>query len=451
MIDHGFNLLEQAPFKISKLPEGGFDIEVLHNDCLFFNYLINASRSHWRTELEKGEKIKSMSPSERAEYYEKYRFAIDGPNLNDEEIAEQKLHLINKIFVIGYLLHRYKDASKPWMIFAQDGHTREDFLSWPIRKIHPFDGAITMMLKNNFHINGRDTNIDRDQHKYHGVTEFTRYIHIEDAHQYLNLDVFFNDITGKLEVNPKNLQKFTIPFYKSPKFAVTTNFTGRNLGGSLLARLLNTVFSDYYHDSNASNDYLETRSPRSEFGINLFSDFDRDQNNLFYNTMIYCLQFFLQTDVKLEPEMSNVTRRQLLSSMGEAFYGWAKIYFSPESDNLNEYVVRQYAYKDHNVATNSKHVTSHLFLTKLRAYCQFMGWELNPVDLQNKQGTIIKRVPEKKYDAGIDKWYGIPGSSKPMEMLFIRAELEPQIPDGVNVPIKATNNNITTDQEDFPL
>lgn len=429
VIDHSINLLKESPFKLTKLDDGGWDIEVLHTNCLFFNYLINTSRTHWRRELENGEKFKALSPAEKIEYAKKYQFAIDGPNLNDDEIAEQKQHLINKIFVIGYLLHRYKDSSRTWMVYAMDGHTREDFLSHGgSGKSILFNVALKKILRNNYNINGRDISIDKNTHKYDGVSEYTRYLTIEDAHQYLNLDVFFNDITGDLEVNPKGKTPYTVKFAQSPKFALTTNFTGRNLGGSTLRRLLNTVFSDYYHTKNPENDYLESRTPDVEFGMNLIEHFDKTHYNFFYNTQLFCLQFFLGVKEKLEPNMSNVSRRQLLATMGASFYDWAKVYFSDESENLNTLITREEAFHDHKYITQAKHITAHLFMEKLRAFAKLNGYTLNPTDMLGKDGNIIKKVQKKRYEPQTNSWFMIPGETITKEMLFMQTS---DIPDEV--------------------
>ena len=53
-------------------------------------------------------------------FYENTRFKITSEDLTEEENQEQINHLVNKIFVIGYLFHRYKNPSNPWMPLALD-------------------------------------------------------------------------------------------------------------------------------------------------------------------------------------------------------------------------------------------------------------------------------------------------------------------------------------------
>jgi len=63
---------------------------------------------------------------EQEKYRQNNRFTIDGELLTEVEIHEQKLHLINKIFSFGYLLHRYKTQSKAWAVFAMDNIIGEE-------------------------------------------------------------------------------------------------------------------------------------------------------------------------------------------------------------------------------------------------------------------------------------------------------------------------------------
>jgi hypothetical protein len=78
------------------------------------NYLINTSRMHWRKDLEEPYEGKAVKLEE--EYFKANQF-ISGPNLSEDEVYEQKLHFINKIYSIGYILHKYKDESRAWCVF----------------------------------------------------------------------------------------------------------------------------------------------------------------------------------------------------------------------------------------------------------------------------------------------------------------------------------------------
>ena len=101
-----------------------FDIRINAVPSNFFGYVINSSRVYWRKELEYNFDDKSVGEAES--YREKHKFDIEGEGLTAEEVAEQKKNLINKIFTIGYMLHRYKSPSRAWAPQAMDNKIGED-------------------------------------------------------------------------------------------------------------------------------------------------------------------------------------------------------------------------------------------------------------------------------------------------------------------------------------
>ncbi len=100
-------------------------VDVLEHKSCFFSYLINTSRVHWRKELRLPGRNKGVTEADR--YRHEHKFDIAGPLLSSEEIQEQKLNLLNKIYAIGYNLHRYKSPSRvgafmQWIIkIGEDG------------------------------------------------------------------------------------------------------------------------------------------------------------------------------------------------------------------------------------------------------------------------------------------------------------------------------------------
>ena len=401
VIDHKFKRLDPS-FKITKRPDGSLDIDVKKKDSIFLNYLINASRMFWRKELE--ENLEGMEPIAQEAYRSANKFRIDGPNLSIPEIQEQKQHLINKIYSIGYLLHRYKDPSRPWAVFAMDHRIGDDGES------HGGSGksicykAVRQFMKT-VTLDGRKSKLTEDQFIYENVTVHTDYILIDDANQYLDFQFFFAPLTGDLTVNPKNNQRFIIPFKDVPKIAITSNFVVRNLDSSTERRLLYTVFSDYYH-KNSNDHYREDRTVKDDFGINiLMDDFPEKDWNDFYNFMLECCQFYMNHD-KIEPPMNNVEQRNLISVMGEAFHGWADVYLSAENNRLNTLVDKVDAFEDFKRSTRSQWTTQK-FSKALQAWAKYYGWVLDPSDFKNGQGRIIRKVDKE-------------GKSQSVEMIYIK-------------------------------
>lgn len=434
VLPHRIEAPKQAPFTITKDELGEYDIVIHDKNCPFLKYLVQTSRIHWRQELEVN--LKDLPPAEQEAYKIANQCTIEGEKLSNEEIAEQKANLINKLFTIGYFLHRHKEGTKPWFAYAMDSKMSDDGKSHGgSGKSLLFDKALRRMLRKNYYMNGRNPKLTDDPHKYDGLTPFDKYILVEDAHEYLKLDIFYVDITGDIKVNPKGKKPYTIPFEQAGKFAFTSNYPPRDVGPSTERRIIYTVFSDYYHNKGENDDYNELRDPKTDLGLSLFSEFDYDQHNSFYNLMLYCLQFFLSTDEKIRPAMENVNKRQLMAVMGNLL-DWGMIYLSDEAGRLDRFIVREEAYNDY-VHFNGKSITPQAFTTKLKAFCKYFGYGFNPSIYLNKDKKIIQKTDAKSYNKQNNTWDVIEGAPKiTKEMFYIQAgnDLKPAVPHDEQLP-----------------
>jgi hypothetical protein len=398
--------LDDPYFKVTTLPDGTLDIEILKKDCDFLNYMINTCRMHWRKELE--ESLDGKSDEEREAYLKKHKFDIAGPNLDPMEQAEQKQHLINRIYAAGYLLHGFKDESRAWCVFGMDNRVGDDGESHGGTGKSIFFKAIRQFMKT-VTLDGRKDKLTEDQFLFENVTRHTGYILIDDANQYLNFQFFFSSITGELTVNPKHGKRFIIPFEEVAKFAISSNFVIRNLDSSTARRLLYTVFSDYYHANQPGHDYYrEDRTVADDFGYNLLSgSFPQEQWNSYFNLMMQCCQMYLNYP-KISPPMNNVEVRHLKSEMGENFLEWADVYFSEESGRLNQFVPRPAAFEDFKITTNSRLWSAQKFFKSIQAWCRFYSYTLDPKEYRNSKGRIIRKHENEH------------GKTVTTEMIYIR-------------------------------
>lgn len=419
---HKWEAPKAAPFTITKSDLGDYDITINEPNCLFLNYLIQTSRVHWRVELEDRLSKSNMTPTQRDQYLVDNKYNIAGPLLTPEERDEQKKHLINKIFAIGYLMHRYKHRSKGWFIFAMDAKLNDDGQSHGgSGKSILFDLAMTLLIPKHFMINGRNPKINEDVFKYDGVSEHHDYVFVDDAYQYIKLDIFYPDITGDMKVNPKGKTGFTIPFEKSPKLSFSSNYTPRDLGPSTERRMIYTVFSDYYHYMGETTDYNESRDPSGEFGKQMFVDFNHTEWNMFYNTSIECLKFYLGTNEKITPSMSNVNARNLTAQMGDVFKGWADTYFSEIGGMLDVFFPREEAYEDYKFKCNPLKATPQNFKTKLAAWCKLEGFIFNPKKYQGPKKNIIQKHARRYHDKRSNTWTPMADADKvATEMFYIQ-------------------------------
>lgn len=421
---------KDSPFVIKyNADDGEFDIRINNTESIFFRFLINASRIHWKAEYMTRQ---SGNEEENRNYVSANRWNLRGPRLNDDEIFEQEQHLINKIFSIGYLLHRYKDPARPWCVFAMDNKITETGESHGRSGKSLCYKTIRFFMKS-VTLNGRNPKLTENPHVYDRVTEHTDYILVDDADQYLNFGFFFNALQGDLEVNPKNNQSYEIPFEHVPKFCITSNFTLRNIDPSTEGRILYTVFSDYYHVRTEGEDYTEDFSIRDDFGKNLFLDYTEEEWNDDFNFFASCLQFYLSVprEIKINPPMDNVTKRNLRTEMGEAFRNWADVYFDLKEGNCDKLIERDIAFKDFSDKSGQHKWTTNKFTKALKAWCRYTDYveKFNPEQFRNSAGRIIRKIG---------------GSAT--EMIYIQTrEISPEL------LIEASNASEEMNEEDRPF
>lgn len=412
----------EAPFKIFKDASGNDDIDILDKSNPFLNYLINISRIHWRKELETSFKGKHENLQDA--YFKKHQFDIAGQNLDEDEILEQKQHLINKIYAIGYLLHKYKNKSKAWFVFGMDNKLSD------IGESHGGSGKSLMydylqtIMKNQFFIPGRSKKAVDSEFLFDGVSKDTDYIFIDDMNQYFPFQQFFSEITGKMKVNPKGTSGYTIDFSDSPKLCGTSNFVPLSLDPSSTRRILFTVNSDYYHE-NKDNEYAQTRRVSDDFGgRNLFDDFTEDEYLRFYRFCAYAVKFHLSADKKIEPPMDNVNKRNLMAEMGDSFRNWSEVYLTHENGKLDAYIMRREAWESYK-AVGKKSPNS--FKKAIEAFCKYKGYFLNPKKVEkNPDGRIIQKI-----------------DGKAEEMFYIATKVDFDVTDEEIVPNTPINNQKT--------
>lgn len=383
----------------------------------FFGYLINTSRLYWRKEME----YPFKSAEERRAYRELHPFEIDGRGLSPQEQAEQKQNLLSKIFCLGYILHEYKSPSRAWALMSMDskiGETGEcnggsgkslfyTFLSH-LRKVE--------------HKSGRAGDLTKNPHWLDRVDQFTQILEIDDMDERMPASFFYDNITGPMEVNPKNNRSFVIPFETSPKLGFSTNYVPSDFNPSSERRLLYMVYSDYYHAQGENTDYLETRPVFADFGKNLFDSYYTEEEwNADVNFAMQCVRFYLwlkqhHPQLKIQPPMDNIIRRKWKRDMGENFEEWAFQYFAEDSDHLDRQLVRTEVFEDFKRYSNISAVKMKGFTRKLRAFaslCPYI-YEMDPEEYRNGQGRNISYEDDPTY----------PGKKKSVEMVYMRSVKE---------------------------
>lgn len=422
IIGHDIRFLPDM-FRIShpanSLRSEDFDIEVLSDTSSYFRYLINTSRIFWRKELET--ELENIDPEEAAKYRKENKFNIAGPLLTPEEIQEQKQCLINKIFLIGYLLHRFKSESRAWAPFVMDnivgengqcnGRSGKSFLFRALE-------IVTKSLK----MSGRTENLLDNKHAFEQVNDRLGFVLVDDCSEYFPFKSFYDVITSEITINAKNVSAYNLKYADAPKFAFTTNYVPKEFNSSSSGRFIYSVTSDYYHEISVENDYLENRAIRDDFGKDLYgSQYTEAEWEADINFMMQCVRFYLSiapSGVKILPQMRNIIFRKNLSEMSENFREWAEGYFAQDEDgcgdNLNVEIIREKAFEDYKRFSGVTKITMQKFSKSLQGFCYTCDYieSLNPKELHTSGGRILRRVD-------------VPGYGKlQKEMIYIRTVKE---------------------------
>lgn len=399
--------VEDPFFKIKKDENGNWDLSIIRKDCDFMNYMINGSRVYWKQEIE------NLPESKKEAYLAENNFILDNyktegsiTGLDDDQIYEQELHFINKSWSFGYMLHRYKDPSRAFCMYVMDNEVVDDNESHGRTGKSLFSNNAIRLFMNSKYMGARKKGLLESDFLYDGVTEQTDYVLFDDADKKFQFNQLFTDITGDLNVNPKNQNAYLIPFHQSPKFCITTNYAPLGLDSSTTERILFVAYSDWYHGARED---MPAKSPEHDFGRRFFSEWDDKQWNLFLNYCMQCLQFYLSTNEKIGAPLGNIKKRNLISEMGHIFPEWADEYFTAEKLNCD--INKNDALKQLKLIDSFKNISSAAFKIKIKQYCDLKGYEFCPKDMiTTKDGRIMRSV------------YG-----NATEMLYLRATISDEI------------------------
>ena len=236
----------------------------------------------------------------------------------------------------------------------------------------------------------------------------------------IDFEFFFPLITGKLKVNPKGGQPFTLGRDDTPKLIISTNHAISGEGTSFTDRQAFMAFSDFYNDNH---------KPIHDFQHNFFTEWGKEQWNLFYNLMASCLMLYFRSLKEgwigqgrgiIDPPMASIEKRRLRQQMGEDFMAWADEYFSADFNDddfglqkrMNHQLVRREVYEDLLEKTPHvrKWITPSSFSRRLKSFCKYMKYHYNP-DRPNREGfefaDFIRENNRKSFIGEANKTNGV--------------------------------------------
>ncbi len=149
---------------------------------------------------------------------------------------------------IGYLLHSYKDPTITKAVIFCDadrskipnGRTGKSLVGEAIGK-----------LKNTKNIDGKKFSFN-ERFAYQGISLDTQVINFNDVAANFDFEKLFSVLTEGITVEEKGRKAFDIPYEKSPKILVTTNYTVIGEGESFKGRMYEVEFNEHYSSSSST-------------------------------------------------------------------------------------------------------------------------------------------------------------------------------------------------------
>ena len=209
---------------------------------------------------------------------------------------------------IGFLMHGHKNLSYCPAVILNDEVISDNPEGGTGKGI--FMNALSHMKKL-VTIDGKAFDFAKS-FAYQLVSADTQILCFDDVKKYFDFERLFSVVTEGLTLEKKNKDAIKIPFSKSPKIAITTNYAIKGAGNSFQRRKWELEL--YQH-------YSKNFTPQDEFGRLFFGDWDDDEWCVFDNYMIQCLQLYLREGL-IESEFVNLKIRQLSAETSHDFIEW---------------------------------------------------------------------------------------------------------------------------------
>jgi len=229
---------------------------------------------------------------------------------------------------IGFLLHGYKNLSFCPAVILNDevisdnpeGGTGKGLIMNALSK-----------MKKLVVIDGKSFAFERS-FAYQLVSADTQILCFDDVKKHFDFERLFSVVTEGLTLEKKNKDAIKIPFSRSPKIAITTNYAIKGTGNSFARRKWELELHQYYN---------KEYTPLDEFGKLMFGDWNDDDWCEFDNYMIGCLMNYLKTGL-VKSKFVNLKIRQLSAESCHEFIEWCGLVDSTDKSVALQTNVRLY-------------------------------------------------------------------------------------------------------------
>ncbi|MEX0598895.1 MAG: hypothetical protein WD512_20595, partial [Candidatus Paceibacterota bacterium] len=227
-------------------------------------------------------------------------------------------------------------------------------------------------------IDGKMYNPSKSDFLYQRVNLDTQILAFDDVAKNFNFEQLFMIVSEGITVNRKNKDEVFIPFERSPKIVITTNYVIQGAGGSHDRRRHEVEFFQYF---NATN------SPLKEYGKLLFDEWSVDDWLRFDNYMIKNLQLYLREGLTQSISI-NADEKRLIARTSKDFYEYViDAKFSLDTMYYNTELFNQFQ-----TDYNYKDLSPQKFSSWIKEYANHKGYKI--VKDKNHNGRYIKFMKE---------------------------------------------------------
>tara|TARA_R100001129_G_scaffold173168_1_gene144376 strand:- start:515 stop:2926 length:2412 start_codon:yes stop_codon:yes gene_type:complete len=292
---------------------------------------------------------------------------------------------------IGYLLHGWKNLSYCPATILNDELISDNPEGGTGKGL--FMNGISHMKKLVV-IDGKSFNFEKS-FAYQLVSADTQILCFDDVKKHFDFERLFSVVTEGLTLEKKNKDAIKIPFSKSPKVAITTNYAIKGKGSSFERRKWELELSQFY---------TKEFTPLVEFGKLMFGEWDDNDWCQFDNYMISCLQLYLDKGL-IKSDFVNLKTRQFSAETCHEFIEWCGVIDGKKHQKLitNTKIYKHDLYVDFtdehpDYAPKAKMALSRNRFGKwLVSYSQFK-YECDPLQGRDKIGRWIEFVNKSYYD-----------------------------------------------------
>ena len=284
---------------------------------------------------------------------------------------------------IGYMMHGYKNLSYCPAVILNDEVISDNPEGGTGKGL--FMNALSQMKKLVV-IDGKAFAFERS-FPYQLVSADTQLLCFDDVKKNFDFERLFSVVTEGLTLEKKNKDAIKIPFERSPKIGITTNYAIKGAGNSFARRKWELELHQYYN---------KTRTPLMEFKKHFFADWDDDDWASFDRYMVQCLSGYLNTGL-VESQFINLGIRQLSAETSHDFIEWCGFVGGESNKTLEPYVklYKKDVYIDFiqeypDYAPNAKQSISRTkFYKWLVAYCLF-EYGIAPEEGRDREGRWLR-------------------------------------------------------------